>query len=173
MATQPLQSDNVPTDTSRFEQIDGHLVERALPNRDHARVQYAITTLLRSQAGIHACEVWQEWTLDESDKSKHNWMTPDVLVASQSAPLAASGHLLPPAILAVEVLSPDQTMAQMRIKALRYFRWGVDSVWIIDPESRSAVTMTASQPGMGEPILEGTLEAGPMQIDLRDIFSFK
>jgi len=173
MATHQLPAQQNVIDTSRYERVDARLVERPLPNEQHARIQYAVTTLLREQAKALHCDVLQEWTLDERPDSAHNWMTPDVLVADKSAPRAASGHLLPPAVLAVEVLSPDQTISAMRLKALRYFAWGVAHVWIIDPAARSAVTLSADSPGHGEIVFDGPIEGGGFRLELADIFDFE
>lgn len=45
--------------------------------------------------------------------------------------------------LAVEVLSPSNTPAEMARKREEYFRAGVLLVWIIDPENRAAAVYTA------------------------------
>ncbi len=128
MATQPLTAETTSVDTSRFECLDGQLLARPLPNEDHSDIQYAVTTLLRKQAESFNCKALQEWTLDETDQPRHDWMTPDVLVASNAQRRSNSKHMLPPALLAVEILSPDQTISEMHVKALRYFRWGVEHV---------------------------------------------
>ena len=173
MATQPIAAERQSIDTSRFECIDGQFVDRPLPNEDHAATQLAVTVLLRRQANLLNYTALQEWTIDETDQPRHNWMTPDVLVASNAQARAASKPMLPPALLAVEILSPDQTVAEMHVKALRYFKWGVEHVWIIDPVSKSALTLNAKRPGKGEVIFDGIIEAGELHVNLSDIFSFR
>jgi Uma2 family endonuclease len=116
--------------------------------------------------------VLQEWTLDEREEPAHNWITSDVLVAAKAQP-RASGHLLPPAVLAVEVLSPDQTVGETWLKALRYFAWGVAHVWIIDPAAKSAVTLSAGHPGHGEIVFDGAIEGGGFRLTLADVFDFE
>jgi Uma2 family endonuclease len=171
MATHQLPAQHV-IDTSRYERVGEGLIARPLPNEDHARVQLAITILLREQAKTLNYSVLQEWTLDENELPAHNWMTPDVLVGAKSAPRAESGHLLPPAVLAVEILSPDQTVGEMRLKALRYFSWGVSYVWIIDPVAKSAVTLSASEPGHGQIVFDGEIKASGMKLRIAEIFNF-
>jgi Uma2 family endonuclease len=172
MATQQVQTaaDVDYIDTSRYERIEGQLVERPLPGRRHAEVQWNATFLLKQIARQHGMKAYQEWTLDEADQQEHDWMTPDVLV-SLPGELKESriGHLLPPAFLAVEVLSPGQTIPQMIKKARRFLRWGVQYVWLIEPEQNFG--LMAAEGGM-RPILvsdDGTLEAGAITISMADV----
>ena len=170
MATHSHPVEQQYVDTSRFEFVDGRLIERPLPNRTHATIQFAVVTLLRRQARLLDCTVLQEWTIDENEQQGHSWMTPDVLIGLNGQHEAKSEHLLPPAILAVEILSEGQTTAEMRLKGLRYFQWGVENVWVIDPESRSAITMRADEPGRAQLIYEGELVAGDFKLNLSDVF---
>ena len=62
----------------------------------------------------------QEWSITQphpADPIQPDYLTPDVLVASVPYQRTKAGHLIPPAILAVEVVSPQQqslfTKAQM------------------------------------------------------------
>lgn len=54
-------------------------------------------------------------------------------------------HLVPD--LAVEILSPRNTRAEMKRKLGEYFDGGVRLVWIIDPRSRTAEVHTGSSRG--------------------------
>lgn len=53
MATQQVQAaeDVGYIDTSRYERIEGQLVERPLPNRRHSEVQFNVTLLLKLDDG--------------------------------------------------------------------------------------------------------------------------
>jgi Uma2 family endonuclease len=112
--------------------------------------------------------------MDEADKSHHDWLTPDVLVAPASS-LAPNLHCLPPATLAVEILSRGQTLEQMYEKAARYFKCGVSYVWIIDPYEKNAVVLDC-RIGVrriipaGSPVL---LKADWIRLTLDEIFSFE
>src|SRR5262249_18887997 len=61
--------------------------------------------------------------------------------------------------LAVEILSPSNTPAEMRIKLKEYFLGGVKLVWIIDPETRTAEAYTAPDKKTATPA-SGTLDGG-------------
>lgn len=137
MATQQVQqtmADVEYIDTSLYERIEGQLVERPWPGSRHSEVQENVWVLLKPLAKQLGMRTHLEWTLDEEDKSEHDWMTPDVLVSMPGEyKRSAIGHLLPPAFLAVEVLSSGQTIPQMIKKAQRFLRWGVQHVWLIEP----------------------------------------
>src|SRR4051794_20330640 len=47
--------------------------------------------------------------------------------------------------LAVEVLSPGNTVAEMARKRLEYFRAGVRLVWLVDPEARTVTVYNAPE----------------------------
>ena len=76
--------------------------------------------------------------------------------------------------LVVEVLSESNTKAEMRRKRGEYFRAGVQLVWEIDPETRTANVYTA--PEVFTTIDEaGTLDGGTVmpgfQVPLRQLFT--
>lgn len=172
MATQQMQAspDVEYIDTSRYERIEGQLVDRPLPSRRHAEVQLNTTLLLRQTTKQLGMRAHQEWTLNEADVPEHDWMTPDVLV-SIPGELKESciGHLLPPAFLAVEVLSPGQTIPQMMKKARRFLRWGVQHVWLMKPEQNFGF-MATEDGARGIFVSEdGTLEAGNLIVSMTDV----
>jgi len=57
---------------------------------------------------------------------------------------AAGGFARTPPILAVEVSGVDETVDALIDKAAWYLGHGVDTVWIVDPATRSAHVITAS-----------------------------
>lgn len=64
-----------------------------------------------------------------------------------------------PRDLAVEVLSPSNTAAEIDLKLKRYFAAGVKLVWIIEPELRTARVFTAADEHEDIPS-EGILRGG-------------
>ncbi len=61
--------------------------------------------------------------------------------------------------LAVEVLSPGNTTAEMSRKLREYFAGGVTIVWFVDPPSRSVTVYTSPTESKVVPY-EGTLDGG-------------
>ena len=173
MATQHIQAaaDTEYIDTSRYERIDGQLVERPLPGDRHSEIQWNVTALLKPLAKQLNMKVHQEWTLDEADKPAHDWMTPDVLVSMPGEYRRSRiGHLLPPAFLAVEVLSPGQTPAQMVRKGKRFLLWGVQHYWAIDPDGLGFTMHAQDVPAAGMIVEEtGVLQAGGLTISMADV----
>jgi Uma2 family endonuclease len=59
--------------------------------------------------------------------------------------LPAGQVLAVPPDLAVEVLSPSNTQAEMKRKLREYFEAGVRLVWLIDPDQKTAVTYRSAE----------------------------
>jgi Uma2 family endonuclease len=75
--------------------------------------------------------------------------------------------------LAVEVLSPGNTDAEMARKRREYFEAGVQAVWLVDPKARTVAVYTAldrckvlgeAETLVGDPVLPG------FALPLRDLF---
>ena len=118
MATQSIPSTTAdPVDTSRFEQVDGKLIERPVPTRLHGKLQRHLANLLASALQGFGIGVEAEVSIDHWDEPKSDWFTPDV-IASLAGGFqdARNGHVLPPVLLAVEVLSSGQNFSNMRSK---------------------------------------------------------
>ena len=90
--------------------------------------------------------------------------------------LQRRGHSRVPPALVVEVLSPSNTAEEMELKRGIYFRAGVDLVWEVDPEARTAAVWTGPDEGnrtalgpgdalTGDPVLPG------FRLDLDDLFA--
>jgi Uma2 family endonuclease len=173
MATHPSHSAPLTAeavDTSRFEQVAGSLVERPLPTLSHSDIQFRITSLLRVAGQPSSMRANQEVSLDQSADPTSDWLTPDVLVSlPEGFTLKPNGHVLPPAHLAVEVLSPGQSFFNMRSKVACYLDWGVQHVWLIDPDSSTALVFDAKHPGSGQLVFDGDLRAGDLALPLSEI----
>jgi Uma2 family endonuclease len=74
--------------------------------------------------------------------------------------------------LCIEILSPNDILAKALEKGNSYLSWGSECAWIIDPEKRTAWTL--SREGGLEPIWvspNGTLRIGDTAIDLPTLFA--
>lgn len=138
MATQPteLPINLNRVDTSRYEFVDGRLVERAVPGDVHAQFQAAVADLLRPLAQSIGAKVRQEWSVNRTELGKE-YMTPDVMMSFPGEYRRTKiGHLVAPAFLCIEITSPGQNEENAISKAQRYHAWGIPNCWVIDPESR-------------------------------------
>ncbi|SFS16078.1 Endonuclease, Uma2 family (restriction endonuclease fold) [Granulicella pectinivorans] len=113
------------------EYIDGEVVERNMGTWEHGRLQM----LLGIWFGQHEAEwgvmVAAEW---RTQVSETRIRIPDVTVVI-SGPQTPVLHDAP--LLLIEILSPDDTYSATERKAQDYMRMGVNTVWIIDPETRT------------------------------------
>ncbi len=93
---------------------------------------------------------------------------PDVTVVPSG--LEWERILRTPALLFIEILSPEDTMARIRQRVDDYLRFGTEHVWVIDPELRKAYVCSAT--GFQEPasaVLE--IPGTPIRVILSDLFA--
>ena len=93
---------------------------------------------------------------------------PDVTVVT--AGLEWERILRTPALLFIEILSPEDTMARIRQRVDDYLNFGTKHVWVIDPELRKAYVCSTT--GFQEPanaILE--IPGTPIRVVLGDLFA--
>lgn len=113
------------------EYIDGEVRERNVGKWHHARVQY----LLAAWFGRHE----SEWNVIGSTEqrmqvSQSRIRIPDVVVLRSHEP---PDVLVEPPLLVIEILSPDDTYSDTEERARDYWAMGVETVWIVDPKTRS------------------------------------
>ena len=74
--------------------------------------------------------------------------------------------------LCIEIRSPQDSLKRLFEKGKYYLSWGVGSVWIIDPEARTAWMMTPEHPEGIWIHPDGSLTAGEgMVISLPELFA--
>ena len=113
------------------EYIDGELRERNVGKWEHGRLQ----AVLAAWFGDHE----REWgipvsTGQRSKVAPNRVRIPDlVLVANAPQPEV----LTDPPVLVVEILSADDSYSDTQERAWDYRGMGVETIWIIDPKTRS------------------------------------
>ena len=115
----------------RFELIDGEIIEMSGPGGVHGRIAIRLGRYLdifaeENKLGIVTGETGYHPTDD-----RHNLLLPDVAFVSYSPFPERFVPTMPD--IAVEILSPSNTPAELREKARRYLRLGATLVWIISP----------------------------------------
>jgi Uma2 family endonuclease len=134
---------------------DGEVVERSLPDYLHSRAQALLIFFfeaLRSKLSVYACP---ELRLKLREGL---YLIPDVAVFCP-APPPERVPATPP-LIAIEVLSPDDRLAEVREKLEEYRGWGVKHVWLVDPHSRRMYSCDA---GLTE---VATLRVTELEIEL-------
>jgi Uma2 family endonuclease len=123
------------------EYLDGEVVERNMGELPHADVQgnlYRRLWQFRSTLGIRV-ELEIRVRIHPS-----RYRVPDIAVWRDDN----IGTRIPtvPPFLVVEILSPEDRMVRMVPKIQEYLAIGVESVWVIDPQEKSAVCYSRENP---------------------------
>jgi len=68
--------------------------------------------------------------------SPRHFLIPDVCVLRLGSP--ADDILTHPPLIAIEILSPENTIRRAAKKVAEYLQFGIEHVWVIDPHARVA-----------------------------------
>ena len=112
---------------------DGELIERSMPNSLHSETQGALIGYfwpLRRQNGL---PLFARPELRNRIRASR-YLIPDVAVYRERPAIP-----LPTAkpFIAIEILSPDDKISEVRAKLREYVEWGVEHVWLIDPRRQT------------------------------------
>ncbi len=119
--------------------VDGRIEERNLGEIEHSIIQRFITVLFAVNRAAWAVEVFPEL---RTQTAARFFRVPDVLVVRAGERI--DHYITSPPLIAIEILSPEDTLRRMQEKAAEYLRFGIENIWIIDPEPRIAYTYTAA-----------------------------
>ncbi|MGI8961799.1 MAG: Uma2 family endonuclease [Bryobacteraceae bacterium] len=127
----------------------GEAIPKPLATSLHGAVQFVLMLLLRMRGWQALPEVTLKLVPDAEP-------IPDVVASREKI---EQPYPTKPVELCIEVRSPQDSLKKLLKKGKYYLSWGVHSVWIIDPEARTAWTMTPEYPdGISIPP-EGSLTA--------------
>jgi Uma2 family endonuclease len=145
--------------------VDGRIEERNLGEFEHALLQ-----ALLAQKFLDHREEWGAIALTEMRVRVRatGFRIPDVTVIRNGAP--RERILTHPPLIAIEILSPEDRMSRFQDRIDDYVEFGVENIWILDPESRRA--WTADRFGLhpvetGELVVTGT----PIRVVLGELFA--
>jgi Uma2 family endonuclease len=144
------------------EYVDGEIRERNVGKWEHARVQW----LLALWFGTHE----KQWGITGSTEQRvrvaeNRVRVPDLVVLTAGA---QPDVLIDPPLLVIEILSPDDSYSDTQERAQDYREMGVETVWIIDPKTRSG-RMCCGAEWVEASRLE--VKGTPLYVDLPEIFS--
>lgn len=145
--------------------IDGQVQERNVGEYDHANVQFGLATYLRNRA--------QDWKIrivgeNRVQVSETRFRIPDICILSAEAPKGQIVRHAP--MLCIEILSPRDTVNNMRDRVHDYLGMGVPQVWLLDPKTRTAIVCQGNitvEQSAGLLSLPGS----PVAVSLEQIFS--
>jgi Uma2 family endonuclease len=135
--------------------VDGRIEERNLGEKEHSIIQRYLTFLFMLKRA--------EWGV-----AARNFRVPDILAVRSGE--SFERYLTHPPLIAIEILSPEDTLRAMQAKAAEYLRFGIENIWIIDPEPRLAYRYTSAgleEVHTGELTVPGT----PIRVVLSELFA--
>jgi Uma2 family endonuclease len=97
-----------------------------------------------------------------------NFRVPDVLVVRTGEKFERC--VKQPPLIAIEILSPEDSLRSMQPKAAEYRSFGVENIWIIDPEKR--IVYRYGSKGLEE-VEDGELAVSetPVRVVLSEMFA--
>jgi len=113
------------------EYVNGELQERHVGELEHARMIMAVLTWFAGRS-----QEWQIETLPDVrvQVKAERFRVPDVCVCAASS--TDTRIVTTPPLVAIEVLSPEDRIANYHERIADYLKMGVRGVWVIDPETR-------------------------------------
>ena len=144
------------------EYVDGEIRERNVGKWEHARLQW----LLALWFGTHE----KQWGITGSTEqrvrvSANRVRVPDLVVLTAGAQPEV---LTDPPLLVIEILSPDDSYSDTQDRAQDYRAMGVETVWIIDPKTRTGRVCSGTEWVEASRLeVKGT----PLYVNLPEIFS--
>ena len=163
-------------DHLRFELFDGELIEMSGPGGTHGRIAIKLGSYLFIFAEENELGIVTGETGYHPAGDRYNLLLPDVaFISFERAPDPFPDKLVPvmPDI-AVEIMSPSNTLAELRDKAQRYMRLGTSLVWIIMPADQSIEIHRAQTPvetlELGDTLSGDDILPG-FEIQIRRLFS--
>ena len=154
-----LHTDFVP----RREYVDGVLVPKAMPTRQHSKLQLRLAALIEE-----ACPQYESMPELTLRITGQHYRVPDVVVDRRDN--AQDPYPLTPVHLCIEIVSPEDRRSELLDKCKIYHAWGVPYTWILDPQTRQAWQYTRGLQA-AEISQDGALMAGDIHLNLRDIFA--
>jgi Uma2 family endonuclease len=147
------------------ELVDGRIEERNLGEKDHSIIQRYLTFLFMLKRAEWGVEVFPEL---RTQTKATNFRVPGVLVVRSGDKFER--YVTQPPLIAIEILSPEDSVRAMHGKAAEYMSFGVENIWIIDPEPRIAYRYT---PAGLEEVRTGELAVAetPIRVVLSELFA--
>lgn len=122
--------------------VDGEVIERNMGELPHARLQAELIGQLSRLVKPSGFQVLAEIRIQVSPA---RFRVADIAVW-RPGPLGDRIPAIPP-FLVVEILSREDRLVRLQPKIGEYLAYGVEWVWVIDPDERRAMVCSAATPG--------------------------
>jgi len=145
--------------------VDGRLEERNLGELDHGLLQGVIVNIF-----LNNRNAWRVRAIPETrvQVKAARYRVPDVTVLRLGTP--REQILTHPPLLVIEILSADDRDSRVVRRNQDYLDFGIEHVWVIDPQTRSGYRSTAD--GL-QPVVSGefTIPGTSMRLNLAELFA--
>jgi Uma2 family endonuclease len=158
---------SLPEEKPYLEYVDGVVLQKPMPNKNHSRLVKLLILALAAYERTHGGDSGPDQRLRLPDGS--GYRVPDT---SYWAPGRDDSDDSVPSV-AIEVRSPDQTMAELRRKCRSFRENGVDVCWLVDPASRTVEVFEGSRDAerlSGDAVLETPVMPG-FRLPLNELFA--
>lgn len=145
--------------------VDGEVLERNLGEKEHSILQQALLFLFGTNRDAWDIEVFPELRVQIGPL---RYRVPDVTVVR--AGVEWSRILRTPPFIVAEILSPEDSLRDMRERVDDLLAMGSEHVWIIDPGLRRAYVCSTTgfqEPDGGVLVVSGT----PIRVVLSELFA--
>ena len=129
----------LPAGETAYELVDGQAIPKVSPKYFHSSLQSAFLVLIRAWCRGKG-RVKPEWAIALKREGKDWVPTPDLIYISyERLPKSWKRNEACPVSpeLAIEIISPGQTMQYFENKAQDYLANGILRVWVVNPEAMS------------------------------------
>jgi Uma2 family endonuclease len=113
------------------EYLDGELVERHLGNDSHSAAQVELIAALHPLHHQGRVALRSELHLRISP-SRYRIADLAIFLERPVEPIPSS-----PPLVTIEIVSPDDSLREIREKSEEYRAWGVRHIWLVDPSSHT------------------------------------
>ena len=145
--------------------VDDHIEERNLGELGHGMLQLALGAWFYNRRLEWNIRVVAEY---RTRVSPSRIRIPDIAVVLNDEKLEKVR--VSPALLAIEILSPEDRLARVLPRLDEFLAMGVPNVWLFDPQERAAYTYTPAGLKLAtEPRI--AIVDSPIYIDLPEVFA--
>jgi Uma2 family endonuclease len=157
----------------------GEVIQKPMPGGIHGFIQgYLFMVLLQYLSPKKLGHVATEWRCVFGPVGRQRAFVPDVTLVLETQPprdptLYWGTYAGAPEV-AIEVMSPDQPAAQFSDKLQFYLLHGVQMVWVIDPEARTARVFKPGEDALlltASDTLDGGVVLPGFRVALADVFA--
>lgn len=126
------------------EYVDGRLLERNVGEHDHSFLQALLTIHFGNLRNRFPIRVFTEQRIRvAAEGRRYRYRIPDVCVVLR--PYRREKVLTEPPLIAIEILSPDDTMTAIMDRIEDFRQFGIPHIWVVDPTKRRTYELERRQ----------------------------